>query len=350
MSHKDSVAIVGIVGVPGNYGGFETLAENLIDSDLVDFHVFCSARKYTQRNIYYKNARLTYLPIDANGVSSVLYDIVSLFICLFTKPSAVLILGVSGCLFLPIFRLLSSAKVITNIDGLEWKRDKWGGFARLYLRLSEYFAVKFSHVVVSDNQAISDYVKSSYRKEAITIAYGGDHAIPRRLTVEIDDYFLSVCRIEPENNVGLILDAFSKSRCKLKFIGNWKSSKYGLDLVEKYSKFSHIELLDPIYDINVLFDFRDKCAGYVHGHSAGGTNPSLVEAMHFGKDIYAFDCSYNRHTTCNKAYYFSDSDNLLEALNDSTKIKNGRHMKEIAQEKYLWEIIRLEYIKLLKIN
>lgn len=344
------IAVVGTVGIPASYGGFETLVENLTKygSDKYQYTVFCSRKNYKGKLKNYNNADLVYLPFNANGVQSVIYDIYSLIYCLISRPDVVLILGVSGCVFLPFYKLLSSSKVVTNIDGLEWKRDKWGKFAKWFLKWSESLAVKYSDSVIADNQAISDYVNSEYSKESHTIAYGGDHALLKDVSCTQkgeEDYCLSICRIEPENNIRLILEAFSKSKRKIKFIGNWNLSPFGLELKNKFNGYKNIELIDPIYDLEVLYEMRSKSLFYIHGHSAGGTNPSLVEMMHFGKPIVAYDCNFNRYSTENKAIYFSDVETLISILNsDCVQFnKNGYYMREIAEKKYRWSNIVNNY-------
>nr|WP_217273012.1 DUF1972 domain-containing protein [Vibrio coralliilyticus] len=345
------VAVVGTVGIPACYGGFESLVENLTaqqQSD-VQYIVFCSKKSYKEQLDTYNDAELIYLPLCANGSQSVPYDILSLIKCWTMKPDVVLILGVSGCLFLPMFRLFSSAKVVTNIDGLEWKRDKWGKWAKKFLKWSEFFAVKFSDVVITDNQAIGDYVKSEYDTISSTIAYGGDHALRENVyfgDVE-ESYALGLCRIEPENNVAMILEAFSQSTSKIKFVGNWNYSEFGRVLREKYSVFPNIELYDPIYDLDELYKLRRGCSLYLHGHSAGGTNPSLVEMMHFSVPIFAYDCVFNRYSTDNLAHYFSSTKDLLTLISDTSLIsknKNAESMKYIAKNRYTWREISRMYI------
>ena len=125
MNRKTDIAIVGTVGVPALYGGFESLVENLLPSSGKKIKVYCSSKKYDNRIEEYKGASLTYIPLSANGAQSIIYDILCLLHCLIIRPKSILVLGVSGCIFLPLFRLLSSARIVTNIDGLEWKRDKW---------------------------------------------------------------------------------------------------------------------------------------------------------------------------------------------------------------------------------
>lgn len=341
------VYIIGTVGVPACYGGFESLVQNLVDyqSKDIKYKIFCSSESYIHKHKLYKNASLLYLPLKANGVSSIAYDILSLIFCLFKKPDITLILGVSGCIFLPIYKALSNSKIVVNIDGLEWKREKWGKLTKAFLKLSEKIAVLFSDTVISDNQAIADYVKSEYGIESEVIAYGGDHTLleGHEIPSTKEDFFLSICRIEPENNVAMILDAFSKSSAKLRFVGNWNASAYGRSLREAYSQYNNIEIIDPIYDIETLFELRSQCKGYIHGHSAGGTNPSLVEAMQFGMPIYAFDCSFNRYTTGSQALYFTNSESLQFSLDDDNNYASGDIMKRIANEKYQWAYISYRY-------
>ncbi|MEY0289605.1 DUF1972 domain-containing protein [Providencia rettgeri] len=345
------ISIVGTVGLPACYGGFESLIENLTKNSSGDikYKVFCSSQFFKNKINAYNNADLIYIPLNANGIQSIFYDIISLIKTLFYKNDVTLILGVSGCLFLPFYKFFSKAKVITNIDGLEWKRDKWGAVAKWFLKRSEYFAVKYSDIIISDNQAIADYVNQSYNLSSEVIAYGGDHAIISNHienTIPTGDYYLSICRIEPENNISLILESFSASKRKIKFIGNWKNSVYGQCLYKEYSQYENIELIDPIYDISTLYNYRINCKAYIHGHSAGGTNPSLVEAMHIGRPILAFDCDFNRYSTDNKALYFSNDNSLLKLIEDTDDnmlVSNSEKMKEIAIEKYTWSKIATQY-------
>lgn len=351
------VAIIGTQGVPATYGGFESLVDNLLGDncpDDVHYTVFCSGKDMPQRLPEYKGAILKYVPLHANGIQSVPYDMVSMCRCL-KGYDVVLVLGVSGCLFLPFFNLLYSKKLIVNIDGQEYKRAKWGRFAKWILRVSEAMAIRYADVVIADNKGIQDYVTETYGKPSVMISYGGDHA-KRILTPEFvdevlekyglksGDYAVAVCRIEPENNSELVLEAFSKTEKTLVYVGNWNNSEYGRLLRKKYSRFPNIKMLDAIYDLDVLYALRSNACAYVHGHSAGGTNPSLVEAMFFGIPILAFDVVYNRETTGNKAYYFKNADELLRLLN-SEKL-DGLPMVEIARKRYLWKTISSQYADL----
>lgn len=344
------ISIIGTVGVPACYGGFETLVENLLDQQdqNTKIRVYCSAKSYQQQPKRYKNAELHYVPLNANGVQSIFYDAWSLIHAAMTKSDTILVLGVSGAICLPFIKWFSKAKIITNIDGLEWRRDKWSPMAKRFLKFSEKLAVKYSDVIVADNKAIAQYVTEEYNCYAEVIAYGGDHAVTEALVDKDDGYALALCRIEPENNVELILEGFKRSKKSIKFIGNWDVSDFGRKMKLTYGHCQNIEIIDPIYNIESLFKIRQGCSFYVHGHSAGGTNPSLVEMMHFNKDILAFDCNYNRATTEEKCHYFDNIDQLSDEIYAMVDAQHGTLMLEIAQRRYTWKIVKQQYFNLFK--
>lgn len=356
-----SISIIGTVGIPASYGGFETLAENLaryhqthsLEGKLT---VYCSANIYPSRPTSYLGAKLHYIGLNANGISSIAYDIVSLLLAVRHRSDVILLLGVSGAVSLPLIRLLSRARIVTNIDGIEWKRVKWKGTARWFLRFSERMAVRFSHEVVADNAGIVEHVTQSYGRNAHVIAYGGNHALetpskPYEGTALPQRYALALCRIEPENNVAMILEAFAASPVMpLVFVGNWNNSPFGRELRQRYAVYPHLHLLDPIYDVGVLRTLRSNATVYVHGHSAGGTNPSLVEMMHFGLPILAYDCIFNRCTTEDKACFFKDAGSLckaLVALKPSEENRIGTDMRQIAQARYTWDAVGRAYFEIL---
>lgn len=355
MNNKKNISIIGTVGVPACYGGFESLVENILDYTLEGFEytVFCTSKKYEKKIESYKGAKLKYLDLNANGKDSIMYDYKSMKMSM--DADIMLILGVSGCMFLPFIRRKFKGKIITNIDGLEWKRDKWNFIAKWLLHFSEKMAVNYSDIIIGDNKGITDYVKEAYKKDAVLIAYGGDHVS------EIEDdtlyekypfcknsYSVTVCRIEPENNIHVILEAFSRMpEEQLVMVGNWKNGEYGSEMKEKYSKFENIHLLDPIYESHTINWIRSNASVYIHGHSAGGTNPSLVEAMNFGLPILAYDCVYNKATTQNECLYWSNAEDIITLMHDKSNYgKIAQKMREIGSEQYSWKKIAEQYNKL----
>lgn len=359
MTRRYDLSIIGIVGLPAAYGGFETLAEQLTRrlSTRYRSQVFCSGLKYpetTSRPQYSDGADLCYVEWDANGWQSIIYDFISLWRSA-RHSHTLLVLGVSGCLFLPVVRLLwHQTRIVTNVDGLEWKRRKWSLTARAILRVSEWAAVHFSHAIVSDNQGIRDHIASIYGRDSCFIAYGGDqtdaqqtmHARPDT-NFKQGSYYLAVCRIEPENNVAEILDAFlATPQESITIVGNWSSSDFARGLRKRYAGYANIELKDAIYDLNRLSHLRHGAKAYIHGHSAGGTNPSLVEAMYAGMAVLAFDVGYNRYTTQNQAMYWKDAAALARCLrnaSDTSLQSNAAAMARIANDEYTWDVIAERY-------
>lgn len=355
-----SVAIVGSAGIPAKYGGFETLSEYLTKyiGKKLKFTVYCSSKIYSQKLKYHNDANLEYLSLKANGIQSIPYDIISLFSAA-REQDAILMLGASGSIILPFFRLFYPKKrLIINIDGLEHKREKWHKLIKRFLKISEKFAVKYADVIIVDNKAIQKYVYKEYHKEGIFISYGGNHAKRRVLSKAImnkygipSEYAFNVSRIEPENNIHLILEAFSQINFPLIILGNWERSAYGKKLKLKYGSCKNIWLFSSNYNLNFLDQLRSNCKVYIHGHSAGGTNPSLVEAMNLGLPIFAFDCIYNRETTLNQGRYFKSSEDLktlIEMIPDSILKNLGERMLTIARENYTWEKISDQYYQILK--
>ena len=347
------------MGIPARYGGWETLAEYLIKFLNKDFafYIFCSSSIYktNKKDIMY-DAKRIFLPLKANGIQSVPYDIFSLILsCIFAD--VILVLGISGCIFLPVIKLFTSKQIVVAIDGLEWNRNKWSIIAKIFLKFSELMAVKFSTNIVSDNPEIMKYIKRKYHKYSHLIEYGSDHAqrLPitqrelKSLGIKKSEYALSLSRIEPENNCHIILEAFKNNSDKyLVYIGNWDNSKYGQTLKERYKHCENISIIDAIYDISLLNKIRSNAILYVHGHSCGGTNPALIESMYLGLPIIAFDVIFNRATTGNSALFFSNKDQLaynVNLLNEKLHLKSqiGRKLKQIAEEKYLWSIIASKY-------
>jgi len=356
------VAIIGTVGLPANYGGFETLASQIVSNlnGKYDFTVYCSGKKYkkSERVKNYKGAKLKYLPFNANGIQSIIYDSISILHALFFAD-VLIILGVAGAWLLPFVKLFTNKRIIISIDGIEWKRDKWNRVAKMYLWYAEKLAVKYSHIDISDNESIQNYTAMRYGSLSRIIEYGGDHVEYVETTNEDLEkypflkylYAIKVCRIEPENNVHLVLQAYEGLNNKfLVIIGNWQNSDYGNALKEKYKNSKNIFLLDPIYTQHTLDLIRGNATLYIHGHSAGGTNPSLVEAMNLQLPVLAYNVSYNKTTTEHQANYFStveDLKNFITSLSMEKLRINAVSMKKIADRRYKWSLIAQKYEELI---
>ncbi len=360
------VAIIGTVGIPASYGGFETLAENLVGHAQTlpaapEITVYCAAAAYPERPATYRGARLRYIPLPANGGISLLYDMWSILDAVLRKSDVVLLLGHGGAFILPVLKPFTRTRFITNIDGIEWRRAKWGRLARMVLRRSEAMAIRHSHVVIADNDAIGDYVQQEFDRPSVVIPYGGDHALatpaaPQAVPDLPERYALALCRIEPENNIAMILEAWSElagdaDALPLVFVGNWNKSDHGRALRARYGNRPGLHLLDPVYAPGALRAIRDRATIYLHGHSAGGTNPALVEMMHFAIPVLAHGCDYNRRSTEGRALYFETAAELVaavRALQPGQASEIGAAMAEIARRRYTWAAVGQEYFDLIR--
>lgn len=357
---KKKVAIIGTNGLPAKYGGFETLADYLVQylSNEFQFYIYCSKNNSTDNLKEYNGTKLITLPLNANGSQSIIYDIVSIIHSLFYADTLV-VLGTPGAIIFPLLKLFDK-KVVVNFGGLEWKREKWPILIQRYLKFTERLAVKFSDVVVADNQAFIDYILIEYKVKAILIEYGGDHVLTsfdnekliNKYPFVKENYFISVSRAQIDNNIHLLLEAYEKSNTKslLVIISNWDFSDYGRQLKTKYSNHDNIILLDAIYDQKEIDFLRNNAKLYIHTHSFCGTAPSLVEAMNLGLPVICFNVDTNRYTTEDKAVgYFKNSgelSRLLSTLTDAELKTNADSMLEIAKHKYSWSIITKKYAQL----
>ncbi len=351
------IAFIGSVGVPNRYGGFESFLEACAPVWVHDGHeifVTCYSGAYTSREPVWKNVRRIFIPIPANGIYSIFHDLVAFFMT-FWHSDAVVVLGVSGGIWFPLMRAFCAAKgvrLVVNIDGVEWRR-KTSIFRRLYLYISDRIAQQFSHAVVYDNEALFACVLRNKKSDSFMIAYPGDPDNPILANDENPTSsarsVLTICRIEPENNCHVLLEAAASAGItSYVFIGNWAASSYGIRLRQRYGSIPGFHLMDPYYEKDGIANYRRQCDVYLHGHSVGGTNPSLVEMLFYDCDIIAFDCPYNRATGGAAISYFSNIDDLRLLLSSSSKIDSS--MRGPIRERYTRERICNEYISILKRN
>jgi glycosyltransferase involved in cell wall biosynthesis len=315
-----SVAFIGSAGVPNNYGGFEAFVEACgpeLAARGADVVVTCDAARYQDRAEDWRGVKRLFVGLGANGAWSVLHDLVA-FLMVLTRARNIVVLGVSSGVFFPLMRLLcalAGRRLIVNVDGLEWRRGKFGRGKRAFLWISDALAQTFAHRVIVDNPALRRYVLPWARAKTATIAYPGDHVLRLPGVQRSSDAFLTICRIEPENNCELLLAAFKAlGRGTYRFVGNWDRSRYGRELREAYRDVPGLQMLDPIYDPHAVAELREGCGTYVHGHSVGGTNPSLVEMLFYDARVLAYDCPFNRETARGDAEYFATLEDLVRLL------------------------------------
>jgi glycosyltransferase involved in cell wall biosynthesis len=347
------LAFVGSAGIPNRYGGFESFLEHcgpVIAKNIKSTIVTCDASLYRDNlSSEYFGVKRVFLGVRANGVTSIVHDLIA-FLRIYRSSSHIMVLGVSGGIWFPFFKLmcwLGGKRLGVNIDGVEWRRTKFSSNKQRVLRLFDYMAQRFSDVVIYDKAGLAPYVHSFANRRAVEIGYSGDHVL-RLGGFPVADTALTICRIEPENNLDLMMQAALQSRLsRYTIVGNWNKSDYGRALRKRYQSESRLLLLDPIYDSTRLAQLRESCAIYLHGHSVGGTNPSLVEMLFYDCVLCCFDVVYNRVTANECASYFKNATELTQCINAVIKAEviNGAQQARIAlRAKYTSEVIAAAYL------
>lgn len=346
-----TISFIGSAGIPNRYGGFESFLEHCaptIAARGIPVIVTCDARLYPERDPDFRGVHREFLSVPANGAASVVHDAVA-FLRVFTRSDQIVVLGVSGGLWFPLFRLLcgiTGKRLIVNVDGVEWRRTKFSAKKRRLLKLFDTLAQWFSHHVVYDNQGLYDYLTTSARKKSTCIAYPGDYVLRLQSVLRKPYTALTVCRIEPENNLELLIEGALGSTLKVyTIVGNWNHSDYSRGLREIYTSEARLRLLDPIYDPLKLAELRESCAYYLHGHSVGGTNPSLVEMLFYDCEILCFDVDFNRYTAGQCASYFKTAIDLQNTIDSQTSKTVSR---QDIRSQYTAEEITEAYIKAIK--
>ena len=358
------VAIIGSRGIPAKYGGYETFAQELSIRLVqlgITVEVYCdkaekSFDSYNGVNLKYLACTKTSNPLKYyhNSVREAE-----------KSNDIVLICGAAGALF--IYSKVFHRKVIylTNMDGIEYLRTKWTLPKRLFVRFCIFTSVYISDYVIADSKSIREFLLKNYSikdKRIIQIEYGADINDNPDLTLldeynlKPNSYYLVVSRLEPENNIDCIIRGYVKSEVHLPLIivGNLLETKFVNGLMQYKS--DSIRFLGGVYDKSKLEALRFGCKAYLHGHSVGGTNPSLLEALGSGNIIIAHDNVFNREVTDNKMKYFSSPEECSEAILDVEKLSYDdiSTYKKLAVKRikdfYNWERIAQDYYNtLLKI-
>jgi len=350
------IAILGTRGIPNNHGGFEQFAEYLArylhDNGHEVFVYNSHSHPYQHAlwngvHIIHKND-----PEDKIGtIGQFAYD----FNCILDSRKrnfeVILQLGYTSSSIWG-WLLPKKAVIVTNMDGLEWKRSKYSKPVRSFLKFAERLAVKSSDFLISDSIGIQTYLSERYRLNSKFIPYGAnlfrnpDSRIISSYDVRIESYNMLIARLEPENNIEVILDGFVKSNSKCAFLVIGKhNTKFGEYLKRKYADNENIRFLGGIYNQNHLDNLRYYSNLYFHGHSVGGTNPSLLEAMASNSLIAAHDNIFNRSILNNDAFFFKDSVGVKTILNQKTH--NTESILEANSKKiltlYSWSKINKDY-------
>jgi glycosyltransferase involved in cell wall biosynthesis len=356
------IAILGTRGIPANYGGFETFAEEL-SRRLVDrghdVTVYCRSHYVDRELKEYNGIQLKVLPtVRHKYLDTVVHTFLSTMSACTKRFDAVLICNAANSPFVPILTW-TGTPVAVNVDGLERRRKKWNWLGRAYYRLGERASVWFATEVVTDARAIQEYYLSEYKMPSTMIAYGAE--IERKPSpetvakygVEPEKYFLYVSRLEPENNAAMVIEAFRKVRTDLKLVivGD---APYATEYKKRLKELAGDD--DRIIFTGFVFgsDYKtlqQNAYAYIHATEVGGTHPALIEAMGFGNCVLCLSTAENDEVAGDAAIFFKNADDLAHEMqkisNDASSVESLRQKaRERARTHYSWDAVTDEYEKL----
>jgi glycosyltransferase involved in cell wall biosynthesis len=354
------IAILGTRGIPNYYGGFEQFAEFFSVYLVQKGHeVYC----YNSHNHQFQGKTFHGVNIIHQHDPEYKYGTFGQFIydynCIIDSRKRdfdiILQLGyTSNSIW--FFLLPKKPIIITNMDGIEWKRSKYSRPVQQFLRFAERLAAMSSDYLVSDSLGIQSFLKKRYKKESTYIAYGAhpftnpNEAVLKEYHVEKENFNMIIARFEPENNLQMVLDGVVKSNdsTPILVIGN-HNTKYGKYLKNRYQNHASIRFMGAIYNLEHLNNLRYFSKLYFHGHSVGGTNPSLLEAMASKALILAHNNDFNKGIIKQNGYYFANDDevkNLLLTIKKSDNLQFIQNNYEAIENEFNWDKINGEYLQL----
>jgi glycosyltransferase involved in cell wall biosynthesis len=350
------IAILGTRGIPNNYGGFEQIAACLSRGLIQKGHdvtVYNSSRHpYQEKTWHGVHIAHCFDPEYLVGVpGQFIYDFNCIMDARRRNYDIILMLGYTSS---SIWGFLYPKKttIITNMDGLEWRRTKYSKPVRSFLKLAEKLAIRSSHFYIADSLVIKEYLDNKFHIESRYISYGAElhPAADEKFLAEYDlrknEYFLLMSRMEPENSVELILDGYCRSISAKKFIviGN-TGNKYGTYLVNKYKNKEGIIFIGAIFDKQKVQSITSFCSLYFHGHTVGGTNPSLLNAMAARVPLAIHNNPFNRSVVKGNALRFANSKEVCNLINLDNHL-NEAHIHENysrIENEYSWDRIIGQY-------
>lgn len=355
---KLRIAILGTRGIPNYYGGFEHISEYVSAGLVKRGHsviVYNSHNHpYTQDSWNGVEIKHCYDPEYLVGTAGqFIYDMNCLLDARKRKFDVVLIMGyTSSSVWGKLYPKKST--IITNMDGMEWKRSKYSRPVQQFLKYAEKLAVKYSHYYVADSRVIKSYLADKYNITSEYIPYGADvYSDQEREQYDFneamkEDYFLLMARMEPENNIETILDGFNRSNSNRKFkvLGD-TGNRFGKYITNKFNNDERIEFKGAIFDTPKVRSLQNNSYLYFHGHSVGGTNPSLLEAMASEALIAAHNNPFNKSVLNTDAFYFSNAGEVQELVEtvqrkdpEKSMVMNNLHK---IQDQFNWETVIDQY-------
>ena len=357
------VCILGVRGVPAQHGGFETFAEYL-SKYLVrkGWRVVVYCQEDGSGNIYetdWEGVRRVHIPVSGSGsLSTIVFDFKSILHSLRFR-GVFLTLGYNTSIFNVIHRIYRKVNII-NMDGIEWKREKWSPLAKSWFWVCEFLGCRLGNHLVADHPIIKNHLARWISRKKITmIPYGGaliegaDVDVLNGYGLVANEYAVVIARPEPENSILEIVQGFSERKrgIKLVVLGRFDGGNRSHSSVIEAAS-DEVLFLGAIYDSQIVSALRYFALCYVHGHQVGGTNPSLVEAIGAGNAVVAHDNSFNRWVAKDGALYFDGSvsfgaviDNLISNTLIVERLKNSS--RKNFEENFRWSLILSQYEELL---
>ena len=360
--------MLGTRGVPARHGGFETAVEE-IGARLASWgHVVTVyARNPRQTLDSYREMRVVNLPAIRHRFAETLSHtaLSSAHAVVRDRPDVAVVLNSGNAAVIPVLTHAGIPTVV-HMDGLESRREKWRGMGARYYVWAERKAVVWADRVIADSRAIQDLIATNFQKQADFIPYGAEVLEPESdrlagLGLVRRDFHLVVSRFEPENHVLEAVQAYrmSDETRPLVVVGSSPYSQWYMEKVEKaVAGDERIRLEGGIYDQELLNELYGHCRTYIHGHSVGGTNPSLLRAMGAGAPVMAYDCVFNREVLSDQALWWSSVNELAEHFDDIATSETGDDMDErlrdfsrLGQERiaehYSWDSVARDYERVL---
>lgn len=350
------LAIIGDRGIPARYSGFSTLVEELatglVRSHGFDVTVYCRNQYYPERHASYEGVTCVYLPAPGGkSFESIVHSNLAILHATFQGFDAAFVVDPgNGPFILPL--RAARVPILLHTDGLGWQRDKWSRLQKSYYRWSERVSAKLADWLVTDSRAMQDYYLETYRAHSTYIPYSGEVGEPPRTAalethgVESGKYALVVARMEPENNVHLIIEEYRRANLDypLVVVG---STPYGGDYAQWVAAENdgHIRCVGSIFDSAELNALYANCWVYVHGHGVGGTNPSLLRAMHHGAACVAIDIPFHRENLPAGNPFFEKTEGHLASIlkdlraNPDRRLALGQAARKREREAFRWDAV-----------
>lgn len=354
------IALIGTRGVPARYGGFETAIEEVGKRLVEQGHgvtVYCRGTEKKDQRDEYLGMDLVHLPaLKKRSLETLSHTALSVLHAVRHRPDVALVFNAANAPMLPILGL-ARIPLATHVDGLEWKRAKWGPIGQRYYLICERLAVWWSRKLIADAQGIADYYVEKFSRETSLITYGAPvlEVEPAKRLAEIGlesgKYHLVVARFEPENHVEMIVRGYSASNAQLPLVVVG-SAPYAEEYTQSVQAAANenVRFLGGVWDQELLDELYAHSLAYWHGHSVGGTNPSLLRALGAGTAVNAYDVNFNREVLLQAGVFFADSTAAAKLFDETeSDIPQTQNRGELSRKRaadYDWDDVAEKYAAL----